>query len=450
MKNVAIILCLAAACQDEPAPLVVWTPGTTYPSDSSKRLRGMLDLRGLIHAHSPYSHDACDGKPLIDGQPDPVCMADLRRGLCQSKHDFVMLTDHSESGHATPYPQVLLYDSELGDALVERAERPVASWMNCQDSKLIVMAGMESGMMPVGLEHHIDARYNRPPSAEAAQAFKDAGAVVLLQHTEDWSVDELSELPIDGFEMYNLHNNTLVSADIVLEMLFRVLEGRLGLPHPDLFLVPFVSEDPRYLERWSKVLARGHKRVGTMGTDSHRNTFEAKLADGERIDSYRRMMIAFSNHLLVRPEADGSWDDRHLKDALRAGRLYGVFEMLGYPQGFDFLATDSAGIMAEMGDELSLANSPTLTVKRPELRHLDATLEAPIITARLLLATEEGWLEVAKDKGDLSFTPSQPGAYRAEIRIRPRHLRRDLGHYDQQSLTGDMVWIYANPIYISP
>ena len=446
------LLCLAQACSEALPPEVgpVWNPGTLLPSDPSEARRGFLDLRGLIHAHSPFSHDACDGEPLIDGLPDPVCMADLRRGLCQVQHDFAMFTDHDDSGSDTAYIDLLLHQPDSGDVLVERGADPVASWAACPDGqwRTLVMAGMEASLMPVGLERHIDRRFDRSPTVEAVEAFKAAGAVVLLQHTEDWSVDQMVDLGVDGFEMFNLHANTVQAANTVLEMILRVAEGRLGLPHPDLLLVPWVSEDPRYLERWSQTLARGVRRVGTMGTDCHRNTFEAILADGERVDSYRRMMLSFSNHLLVRPEEDGRWDDRHLKEALRSGRLYGVFEMLGYAQGFDFHA-QADGVL-EMGAEVALGDLLELVVKQPVVRHLDPSQEPPVLTTRILRATQENWVEVARSDGDLSYRPSEPGAYRAEIRMRPRHLRKALGDYDQRSIDGDLVWVYANPIYVRP
>jgi hypothetical protein len=426
-----------------------WQPGTIYPSDSATHERGFIDLRGLIHAHSPYSHDACDGDPLVDGFPDPVCMADLRRGLCQSQHDFIMLTDHDNSGRDTDFKDLLLHQAAQGDILVERENAPVASWATCPDSntRTLVMAGMEAGLMPVGLERHADISFDSMQTTEAVAAFKAAGAVVLLQHTEDWSVDQIVDLGVDGFEIFNLHANTLLAASTVFEMLLRAIDDGQGLPHPDLLLVPWISEDKRYLERWSQTLARGVRRVGTMGTDCHRNTFEAILADGERVDSYRRMMVSFSNHLLVRPESDGSWDDRAIKEALRAGRLYGVFEMLGYAQDFDFYAQTSSVI--EMGEEVALGDAPKLVVRQPTLRQLDPSQDPPLLTTRILRATSDTWVEVATSSGDLNYYPSQAGAYRAEIRIRPRHLRLALGDYAQRSIDGDMVWLYANPIYVT-
>jgi len=171
------------------------------------------------------------------------------------------------------------------------------------------------------------------------------------------------------------------------------------------------------------------------------------MQDGERVDSFRRMMMWFSNHLLVRPKTDGSWDDRDLKDALRAGRLYGAFEVMGYPEGFDYHA--EVGDQAyEMGDEVPLADQPVLHVSRPSVRNLDPNREPPVLKLRILRAITNGFEEVASGDDALTFTPTQPGAYRAEVRMVPLHLREDLHNDATTVLAHDYVWIYANPIYV--
>lgn len=455
----AIALAVAAACADTPeAPAgPPWVPGTTLATPRDASARGLLDRRGLIHAHSVHSHDACDNQPEKDGVRDESCLADFRRGLCLSKHDFVMLTDHDDNFEHTEFPESLLYRPAQGDTLVERtpagaaSPAPIANRLACPDgTRTLVLSGMEAGTMPVGLERHL-----RPPeqrgyygesSTTAIALHKEAGAVVLVPHTEDWTPEQLVELPLDGFEMFNLHANTLLGAGVALELLVLVNEQRPGLPHPDLAIALLWSEDPRYIATWGSVLARGKHAVTTMGTDCHRNTFPALLSDGERIDSYRRMMIAFSNHLLVRPEADGSWDDRHLKAALKAGRVFGVFEMLGYPTGFDAVAS-SGGRTFEIGETAPVG--ATITVRRPSVIGLDPARRAPLVTTRLLRAREGGFDEVASSTdGDVVFTPTMPGAYRAEVRMVPRHLAEDLGTFAQRVLAGDNVWIYANPIWI--
>ena len=243
---------------------------------------------------------------------------------------------------------------------------------------------------------------------------------------------------LDGFPLDRI---------IELVLLAKEAPSELDLPYPDLAVLDFISEDPRYLDRWSEVLARGHRRVTTMGTDCHRNSFPAKLPDGERIDSYRRMMVWFSNHLLIRPEADGTWDDRHLKEALRSGRLYGAFEVYGYPRGFDFHAR-CAGSVHEMGAEVQLDDGATLVASVPSVEGLKPHGLQPELTIRLLRATVDGWETITRVSDDLRHEVSQPGAYRVEVRMVPRHLKPYLAARSVAASEEDRVWIYSNPIYV--
>ena len=128
-------------------------------------------------------------------------------------------------------------------------------------------------------------------------------------------------MPIDGFEMYNLHANAFLGVGALLDIIGHLKDADARLPQPDLFLLPVVSEDPELLATWGSVLARGAHRVTTMGTDCHRNSLPQILPDGERIDSYERMMAWFSNHLLVR-----SGRRRHVERSLGQG---GAAQRLG-------------------------------------------------------------------------------------------------------------------------
>lgn len=446
-----------AGCPPDGETDPVWYPSLTMPSIPGANSRGLIDRRGLIHAHSYYSHDACDNMPVKDGVRDEVCFGDFRRGVCQTQHDYVMLTDHPAEFHLAEFPDALLYRQDRGDRLVEREGKPVASWAACDGTpKTLIMAGSESNrVMPVGLERHVsdtiegrDAIYGSD-TPEAASVMRNNGAVVLIAHPEGYTVQELIDRDVDGFEMFNIHANLLLpqATGTALRLLFRLDRKDPALAHPDLALLYLISEDPRYLERWGGVLASGKKLVTTQGTDCHRNTFPAPMQDGERVDSYRRLMLWFSNHLLITPEADGSWDDRHLKAALKAGRLYGAFEMLGYPKGFDYHAT-AGGQTAEMGDEVGLDAAPVLSVTSPSVRGLDRSKEAPQLRTRILRAVEGGFEEVASGPGDLQFTPTVAGAYRAEVRMVPYHLRDYMSTDATQLLSRDYVWIYSNAIYV--
>src|SRR5688572_23793442 len=59
-------------------PTGPWEPGDVYPTPTEPNARGFLERRGIIHAHSVYSGDACDGAPMdAEGNIDPVCYEDL-------------------------------------------------------------------------------------------------------------------------------------------------------------------------------------------------------------------------------------------------------------------------------------------------------------------------------------------------------------------------------------
>ncbi len=450
------LLLFVAGCTSAAEPGPVWQPGVIYPPIHTAP-RGLREVRGLVHAHSVYSHDACDDEPFIDGAPNAQCVKDFRAGLCATLHDFVMLTDHSAMFADHEFPDVLLYDQVRGDGLVERNGSAVASWLACDDDHAaLVLAGCEtSAGMPVGLEAHVAldpaARSSvyGARTAEAMATLQAQGAVTLIAHTEGATVDELVTLPVDGFEMYNLHRNLMANTEPMVDMLLRLAVDEMeSLPHPDLSLAPILQEDPVYLDTWAQVLARGVRRSTVLGSDCHRNSLPALLADGERVDSYRRVMAWFSNHVRFVPEPGGAWDDRQLKDALRAGQLYGAFEVFGYPQGFDAYAETTTGSV-EMGGEVQLAAQPTLVAVAPAVINLDPYVEPPVITVRWLLARDDGtWEEVRRGKGEIHHVPTQPGAYRAEVRILPLHLRDYLALYTEAVLAHDHPWIYANPIYI--
>jgi hypothetical protein len=457
---------LVVGCPPAPPPGdgrgAVWQPGTILRAEGPVA-RGFTDVRGLVHAHSVYSHDACDNEPVLqDGSYDSVCFDDFRRGLCQSGHDFVFLTDHGDRFQDNEFPDVLLFRPDLGDVLIERAGAPVANRITCDDGRAVVIsAGSENGLMPVGLERHVAddvvtrAAVYGPLTQASADALRAAGAVVLLAHPETYTVEQLRALPVDGFEMFNLHANTELNAGFALDLLVRANDADPGLAHPDLLVLAIQSEDPRYLERWGRVLASGRRIVSTMGTDCHRNTFRTILADGERADSYRRMMIAFSNHLRVNPGADGVVDDLELKEALRRGRLWGAFEVMGYPEGFDARATLD-GVTYEIGDEIP--PGATIHVDVPQVRDLDPSAEAPRLVTRVLRATDDsaGFVEVAATEGDsIDVATDVPGAWRVEVRMMPWHLRDALVDdarrvLDEAELAGvDYPWIYANPFYVT-
>lgn len=427
-------------------------PWTVMPASELPGVRQFIVKRGIVHCHSPYSHDACDDDPFPDGLRNEQCFEDLRAGMCQTAQDFVFLTDHRGSFADHEYPDVLLWAE--GDTLIERGGLPVANRVACPDGRqVIVTAGTESGMMPIGLEHHLgDTPAERSQiygldDEATVRAFQAAGALVYLQHTEGWPVETVLGLPIDGIECYNLHQNLMENLGAALEMALLLDSDPEGMPAVELAIITVFQENPRDLLRWALAVQQG-PMPAVLATDAHRNTFPKPSPDGERLDSFRRMMHWFSNYVLV--PADAPLDDALLKQAISHGRMYGGFDYLGYPVGFDFFA-EQAGAIHEMGDTIS-GQGVELVLALPSVYRLDPALDPPAIRGLILRAEADGsWSEVASSTTDLR-SPVGPGAYRAEVRMVPHHLLPWLGDkpdYDiPDKFMRELIWVYSNPIYV--
>ena len=437
----------------DPKPPAYAVERSLPPTSDLEAPRGLTLMRGIIHLHTIHSHDACDGQPRLEmGEPNLPCHADWLEGVCTTRQDVVFNTDHETHAAFEDFETLLL--AAEGDEILMEEGTPTAARLRCPDGhRVTVMPGGEFGVMPVGLKGHLpgtpeqrDALYSEV-TPERVDSFKALGAVVLQAHTESRDIDLLRSLDLDGFEIYNLHAN--IDPNIREEFLGLEALGftqgvapflARGGPAPDLVLLGFLEESRPALRAFDVLLAEGHHLVGTAGTDAHRNSLPFRMPDGERTDSYRRMLRFFSHHLLV----EGQPSPEALRDSLRSGRVFVVFEALGTPTGLDYRA-EAGDDIAEMGAEVALADAPTLKLDRPRVHGFDGHLPT---TLRILRATSEGAVEVAASNAEtLAFTPTEPGAYRAEIRLRPEHLRAALAG-SADDLIKETIWVYANPIYV--
>ncbi|MEZ4251289.1 MAG: hypothetical protein R3B99_24020 [Polyangiales bacterium] len=416
--------------------------------------RGRVIARSIVHLHSPLSHDACDGEGWVDGElADPDCLAHFRAALCALRIDAAMVTDHAPHVNEVDFRGALWLtddDEPIGDP-------PYASRMACPDDphRPMVTVGSENTLMPLGLRRHpgegldVDALESLYDGSdpEALTAFRDAGALVWVAHTEQQDTDQLRTWGIDGLELYNLHADAdprIREAHLGDEggdfgLLLEFMMPRLRLA-PDLAVLAFLSRQDESLARWDTLLSEGRRVAGTGGCDAHENTFGTLLADGERADSYRRMMSWITNHVLV-----DTLDPDGMREALEHGRLYATHEVLGTPVGFDFVA-QSEGTTFEMGDAAPLG--ATLRVARPSLPEGFPSEPAPDLTIVLYRAAADGAVEVARTtEAELVFEATTPGAYRVEVRMMPNHI---LPFVETRAdrLMREQTWVYSNPIFV--
>ncbi len=471
---VAGIACLAACAQvpaavetdaasadasvaDAGPPPPPW-PHDLVASTSLGDRRGLRVARAIVHLHSPLSHDACDGEGWVDGAlADAPCLAHLRAAACTLRMDALMLTDHAPHLEEVDVERAL-WIAEGDEAVMGTDGSVVAARWACPDGhRVLVTMGSENALMPVGLARHPLDRADPVALAElydsdgaaAADAFRAAGAVVFYAHTEEKSLDQIRATRPDGIEIYNTHANVdpniremhlgLGRLDYAPTLL-RFTSASSGL-EPDLAFLSFYSANDNALAKWDTLLAEGMRLSGIGGCDAHENTFPTLLPDGERGDSYRRMMRWHSMHVLV---ADVTRDS--MVEALRVGRAYLAFEALGTPVGFDFVAEGPAGIV-EMGGDAPIG--ATLRVVRPSLPDGFPSSPPPTLSLRILRAAPGGAVEVARGEGaTLEHLIAAPGAYRAEVRIVPEHARPYLGALADE-LVREMAWIYSGVIYVA-
>lgn len=469
--------------------------------------------RGVMHLHSPYSHDACDEQGLMDGAPNPGCLADLRAAVCATGLDFAFLTDHPAHMQEQEFVADLLYSEADGDELVMEGDAPVLNLLRCADDRRVALAvGYESThTLPLGLHHHVAPEFyaglvDADPlevSTALVGALKDAGAVVAIAHSEeeDLSAQRIVDVGLDAMEWYNPHGNfknvfggdSVTSDPGALLDLFNSLTpfmaGSSSGAHADLVYLQLLPAWPQAgFDKWREV-QRARAVTGILGSDVHQNVSieplcsednpiaqqaciagakallpdeldslvdggTIQMSDGDRLDSYARIMRWLENRVLTPP---GDVALATLQDALRAGRNYGLFAVFGDPADLRYFATDASDGYLSMGD--GAAGPLTLEVRAPsrpvplhaagpqwsedEARTAELRVELWRTDAvGTTMATMQMGLDAA-----LSYPAAEPGAYHVEIWIRPQHLKAALG--DQSALADAWyMWLITNPIRV--
>ena len=145
---------LVAACGSSSKSLPEWDKSLPDASVMGS-WRGLQPARGIVHLHSPYSHDACDNKPRdANGVPNEPCLQDLRRALCVDHIDFAALTDHDASMADEEF--TTLFSMRDDDQPVMANGEQIASRITCDDGhQVTVTVGGENDLMPIMLHHHV-------------------------------------------------------------------------------------------------------------------------------------------------------------------------------------------------------------------------------------------------------------------------------------------------------
>ncbi|CAN5192240.1 hypothetical protein BH18GEM1_BH18GEM1_23320 [soil metagenome] len=446
------------------AGIPAW-PDTLQQATAFDAPRGFTPLRAILHVHSVYSHDACDGEPQDEAERlNEGCLAHFRQALCAANVGAAFLTEHD---------RFLVRADSLAEALVVRPGdtrlivdgRLAASRVRCPDGEPgpILFAGAENVLMPVAFDslpgggHEARRDFYEADTPDAAETFRRFGAIVLISHPEDLPLARLARLDPDGIEIYNPHANfapqhrpsqglsRLGAIRDILPFYLRATDA-----HPDLALLPMFHANHEAIDRWDALLA-SRRVFGFGASDAHENALPWNLADGDRGDSYFRMIPWVTNVLLL--ERTGGTGVAAIEEALREGRLYVVIEAWGTPSGFDFrLAGSGPGdgpqAVTEMGSTVALAPGQRLIILPPTVAGRDPDLPEPAVRMRLYRIAPSGARTIVAESSRRIDVPiTAPGAYRVEVGIVPRHLAPYLGRSAERFLR-EVPWIYSNPIRV--
>lgn len=439
---------------DPEDPRVPWSSDLPPLDEDIAHPRGFLPKRSIIHFHSPYSHDACDGLGYVDGVLDQECMAELRDGLCRTSIDLAYLSDHPDYAAWHTFDELLFM---MGDTEpVQLGGETIAGLVQCDGGhEVLLLMGIEDELMPLGLDRHAAPAgeeahdlYNSS-GPELFEAVEAAGGLVFQEHPEERDIESLSELQdmgLVGLEIYQLH--ALLDPDSRPEIYgldaFGWIEDISPFTHPeatgepDLLFAAFHQEMGPNIELWEALAQRG-PMVGTAATDAHRNVLPMVLRDDERPDGYRRMFRWFSNILLTTGTEPADADE-----ALAAGRLVIAFEAFGTPDGLALWYENGSGDDLDIGGSCSGCAGGTLHLECPTLSPAsprDGVLD-PLITATVFRNGEE-W-----QTGCGSWAVDEVGNYRVRVDIVPNHLSEYFGD-DPEPYLREYPWIYTNMIRIT-
>ena len=399
---------------------------------------GWNEYRGVMHSHSELSHDS------------EATIPEIKAALKIAKCQFICMSDHYADGKA---------DYSLGK--------------KGMDDGILFVRGyeMNDGLMPWGLPD--DTVFTKDQSsAEVAKKVRELGGVTSVSHAEaprPWDIPEL-----DAMEIFNIHTalifeglNKYSRDEVAKEFLMNIWSyGDQTLRSMyDEWVVMMLKEkwDQQSLHRKITAIAANdiHQNVGLVGRYTDKDTLllldtghlspkkdlnKQKVAEiklnavtrallrmcfgplepGRQLfrfdaDPYQRSARFVNTHLLAKELTEPA-----IIDAIRQGRAFVAFNMIGDAQGFAYVA-QAGDKQVTMGE--SIAFTPGLTLRAEAPLHCRFTL----VRNGETVATQEG--------KTFEFAVKEPGKYRVEAALP--------AVWPLSSYLAWDSWIIANPIEVT-
>lgn len=214
-----------------------------------------------------------------------------------------------------------------------------------------------------------------------------------------------------GLEIWNYMSSFKETATSPLATLWSIFNPERTLTAPN----------QETLDKWDALLASGQRVVGIGSSDAHGQQFRFGFFK-HTIFPYDFLFHCINTHLLLENplQGDVDADSQAIYTALRNGRAFISYDLVGDSRGFRFSAQGVGGT-ATIGQVIQLGSGITLQVFVPARGRIRLIHHGQVIA-------EESNVE------NLTFNARQLGAYRVEV------WREYKGH--------ERCWILSNPIYV--
>lgn len=360
------------------------------------------DYKGVINVHTELSIGSAPASFVIHSAK----MANL---------DFIFFTDLNK------FNVPVNYESYHGNLLVFSAAK-----YSYLDSRLLYYSseresiGQNLGEAQVTLADLLSQKQG---------ANKDS--LVVLAHPYKTGFSWIGEIPsgLDGFELLNL--KSLTNRAWQESKASTIWSGLIYPFNPELAFARLLSEPTEELALMDQ-LSQQRKIVVYAGTEASARAIP--LANYlVKFPSYKRSFEIMSNHILLRSELTGNFNNDRQKvfNALKNGNFYLALDILGETKGFSATLVESNKSYL-MGSEVKLSKDLALSVKLPAVPK----------DFFEIIVYRNGVAIANYNHPEFVMPITEPGAYRVQVRVIPMLPLPDAKKW--------LTWIYTNAFYVTP
>ncbi len=254
----------------------------------------------------------------------------------------------------------------------------------------------------------------------------------------------------DGIEVFSLHTNAKK-----MNPFTAIFDAIWSFPaYPELMLATYLKRPEENLQKFDEIAAQ--RKISLIaGTDAHSNIGFHVLGDDSgnkglnlKIDDYETIFRLVRQHVLI--EKDKPLTRETLIDALKAGRSFIGFDVLGDTKGFRFRTYRRDGPFSDegpthMGEQTSNIGQFNLWITLPAINRSPHKARVVILRNGQVFSESTPIIEEVGEEIGFAQIPlisdddrvRDPGTYRVEV------------YLDQLGPPFDkMPWIISNPVYV--